>query len=69
MASKVGGNALAGLAIFAVSTVAFAFMFGFGFQGGQDAYGYTRGMMPGEPAGPMSGKAYKAYNTRTVFRR
>ena len=69
--AKNGGGLLAGLTIFTVSTIAFAFLFGFGFQGGQEAYGQARGMVPPGIGGPtpLAGKAYKAYNTRTIFRR
>lgn len=60
--AKNGSNVLTGLGIFAVSTLAFAFLFGFGFQGGNEAYAKVRPMVP------FGGYA-KAYNTRTVFRR
>ncbi len=63
--AKNGANILTGLTIFKVSTIAFAFLFGFGFQGGQDAYGKARTMIPGN----FMGNYAKAYNTRTVFRR
>lgn len=60
MANGKNGNFIMGLGVFAITTIAFAFLFGVGFKAGGDVYGNTRTQ--------ITQQSGKVFNARTAFR-